>query len=169
MPGEKDIPSFDKYISYPIADKAVEKLHILGLKPNHITIINFLFRCMILYNFYDSNNLELLFFPLMLTHIIDCFDGKMARKYNQGSKLGAMLDIYLDLLCWFSLSIIMYIKGGRMIKLLSSIFLLLLLIDLYINNYQKDSKTNKIIGDYLEMNGVIMILVLYLFAKIMKN
>jgi len=165
MPGERDIPSFDKYVSYPIAESAVKILHNIGLKPNHITIINFLFRCLILANFYINDNLELLFLPLMLTHIIDCFDGKMARMYNQGSKLGAMLDLYLDLLCWISLSIIMFIKGNKNIKILSGLFILLMIIDYYINNHQKESKTNEIIGNYIEMNGVIVMLVLYIFIK----
>lgn len=163
MPGYNNIVSFDKYISYPIANKVVPYLrNTLDLTPNGITLINFFLRILILY--YYSNigkfNLNMLLF-CSLTNIIDCFDGHMARKYNMKTKHGKYLDIYLDNL-FFILLVIITFKNYKFNK--NILYGLLIIMIIFFLSYEKISKKTGIFT-HIEMNGPIIYLLIYFFLN----
>lgn len=105
----------DIYLFYPISDILLGPLHNLGLKPNHITMISTLFSIIaFFYYFYNDLLLTLIFY--FLGYLMDCIDGRMARKYNQGSILGMILDSTSDVLCNFPFLLIIILKSICSIK-----------------------------------------------------
>ena len=159
MPGEQDIISFDKYINYPLARKLAPYCYKLGIKPNHVTIMNMVFRVYIFYDYYnDGLTIKTLLFSIA-THIIDSLDGTIARTYNQTSKLGAKLDIYSDLLYWPILILLLSHKYNYPNYLLNLIIFCLLAIDIYLIT------GNSLILGIIEMNAPILIIVYYHLIK----
>ena len=72
----------DIYLFYPLSDILLDPLHNLGLKPNHITIMSILFSIVsFFYYFYNYLLSALIFY--FLAYLMDCIDGRMARKYNR--------------------------------------------------------------------------------------
>ena len=99
----------DIHFFYPLSDILIGPLHSIGLKPNHITIMSTLFTITaVLY--YSYNNLLLTLIFYFLGYLMDCIDGRMARKYNQGSILGMILDSTSDVLCNFPFLLIIFFK-----------------------------------------------------------
>ncbi len=85
----------DLKIFFPISDLLLEPLHNLGLKPNHITLFSAISSLFGVYLYYKNKiNLSIIFF--LIGYLFDCIDGRMARKYNQGSTLGMILDTVTD-------------------------------------------------------------------------
>ena len=71
---------------------------------------------------------------LALSGLSDLVDGKIARKYNQVSNLGKMLDPIADKLTVFAIAIILYLKFSQAtnetLKAFAWVFLLFLVKDL---------------------------------------
>lgn len=88
----------DIYLFYPLSDILLDPLHNLGFKPNHVTIMSILFS-IVSFFYYFNNNLSSTLFFYFLAYLMDCIDGRMARKYNQGSIFGMILDSTSDVLC----------------------------------------------------------------------
>ena len=86
--------SADIYIYYPLSDFIMPYFYYFGFKPNHITLISTLFTLFSIDCYFNNNNFCYLFY--FLGYLFDCMDGRMARKYNQGSTLGMILDLISD-------------------------------------------------------------------------
>ena len=161
MPSYSNILSFDKFISYPIAERVVPFLrNTLDLTPNSITIINFIFRIGILvYYYYNSFDYVVLTLSI-ITHIIDCFDGHMAREFNMETNIGKYLDIYLDQVFLISVIVIFLIKNNIQNKflILSSVIGLLSLYPLVI-------KYTPQLSHFIEMNFPIFIIIFYIIIN----
>jgi len=163
MPGQDNsFVSFDKYISYPIAEYIVPYLHDNGLKPNDVTFINIIFRLFILNDYNNNNCLERLILLSIISHIIDCFDGYMARKYNQCSTFGAKLDMYGDLVFWVLFGYLVYLKTENN-NILYLLQIIIIIIIIYIFNKKEIDKKNIINTSLIEMNVPIILLLLYFF------
>lgn len=71
---------------------------------------------------------------LAVSGLSDLFDGKIARKFNQVSNLGKILDPVADKLTIFTIAIILFLKffaaDNRTLHLFSWVFLLFILKDL---------------------------------------
>ena len=95
---EKDYENpIDNFILDYICEPISGKLHSLQMNPNSITIIGFLgslISCWFLYNF------KIYYFIIfhIIAYICDCLDGYMARKYNETSKFGDLLDHSTDII-----------------------------------------------------------------------
>lgn len=87
-------PISDLYIYFPLSDILNPIFHKLGFKPNHITILSSISTLYSIYCF--SIRKKSCFFYYFLGYLFDSMDGRMARKYNQGSTLGMMLDLISD-------------------------------------------------------------------------
>jgi hypothetical protein len=94
----------------------MEPMYRLGLTPNHITLLSTVFTLIAGY-FYVNNMIELAICFYLLGYIMDCMDGRMARKYNMGSTLGMMLDGVSDIVTNVPIITIITIKTLCAIKM----------------------------------------------------
>lgn len=161
MPGQDNsFPSFDKYISYPLAECIVPYLHNLGMKPNDVTFTNIVFRLFILNDYYNNNCLSRFILFSIISHIIDAFDGHMARKYNQGSDFGAKLDMYSDHVYWGLFGYLLYIKTNN--KLILKFLQLYIFTLIVYNLFKKQIDCKETINlSVIEMNTPIILLLIY--------
>ena len=93
----KHEPWMDINVFFPIADKMVDPLHSKGLTPNMITIIGTLITIISVYFLSIGHNV-LAFFSYIFGYILDCVDGRLARKHNMKSDIGMALDMVTDVL-----------------------------------------------------------------------
>lgn len=101
--------------------------------PNLISFIRILLIPVFAVLFYQGHTIAAVII-LVLSGLSDMFDGKIARKLNQVSNLGKMLDPIADKLTVFSIAIILFLKfyqaENRTLHLFSWVFLLFILKDL---------------------------------------
>ena len=86
---------FDTYFFIPIASKLVDPLYYANLTPNMVTIISTILTLSTIY-FLEIGNKYLAILVYMAGYLLDCVDGRMARKYKMGSDLGMALDSSSD-------------------------------------------------------------------------
>jgi hypothetical protein len=94
---EKFEPWSDINIFFPIASKLVDPLYNLGLTPNMITILSTIFTFLSIYFLHLNKRIHAVV-SYIIGYILDCVDGKMARKYNMGSDFGMVLDATSDII-----------------------------------------------------------------------
>ena len=92
---EKFESAADNYIFFPIANQLVSPMWHVGLTPNMVTLMSTTMTCLCLYYIY-INEKPFACIAYFLGYLLDCVDGKIARKYNMGSKLGMALDLVSD-------------------------------------------------------------------------
>ena len=85
----------DIHLFFPLSDLLLEPLHHMGLKPNDVTLLSTIFTIIGVYCFH-KNNMTYCYIFYLLGYLMDTIDGRMARKYNQGSTLGMILDSVSD-------------------------------------------------------------------------
>lgn len=84
-------------LEYYFADLLAPILYGLGLSPNAVTLLNcFCVRIPSLYVFIYREEYQFFVFLLVLSGILDCTDGQIARRYKCGSVFGAKLDHVSD-------------------------------------------------------------------------
>ena len=107
---EQENKSYDSFADitffFPIADKLVDPLKKIKLTPNNITCISTVFTFLSIY-FLNINNHYYATMSYIFGYILDCVDGKLARKYNMTSDYGMMLDAVSDTVS--NLSIIIFL------------------------------------------------------------
>jgi len=119
----------DNNIFFKLSNYLVDPLHNFGLSPNMITIISTCFTLLSVY-FLHIEERVLAVFSYIIGYLLDCVDGRMARKYSLSSNLGMVLDTVSDNLSTFVLFI--YILLSRTIDLNKGIILLILFIMTYL-------------------------------------
>jgi len=85
----------DNYIFFPIANQLVDPMRNIGLTPNMVTYMSSSLTFLALYYLYIDEK-AFACISYFLGYLLDCVDGKMARKYNMGTKLGMALDLVTD-------------------------------------------------------------------------
>jgi hypothetical protein len=85
----------DNNLFFPIASKLVTPLYDLGLTPNVVTILSTIFTFLSMY-YLNINKRVHASLSYLFGYILDCVDGKMARKYSLGSDVGMALDCVSD-------------------------------------------------------------------------
>lgn len=88
-------PWIDNNIFFPIATKLVDPLHQMGLTPNNVTILSTMFTFISIY-FLHKGKQSYAAASYCFGYILDCVDGRMARKYSMGSDVGMALDATSD-------------------------------------------------------------------------
>lgn len=85
----------DNKIFFPIADRFIDPLHELGFTPNHVTYLGTFCTLLAVYYVYiDEHNYAVLAY--VIGYLLDCVDGRLARKYKLTSKEGMILDLTTD-------------------------------------------------------------------------
>ena len=118
-------PWTDINIFFPIASKLVDPLYNLGLTPNMITILSTIFTFLSIYFLHLDKRIHAVI-SYIIGYILDCVDGKMARKYSIGSDFGMVLDSTSDVIsntCLLAYLICTRSFNTKFIIQLSSIFL----------------------------------------------
>jgi len=85
----------DNYLFFPLANILVDPMRYIGLTPNMVTIKSSVLTLMSIY-YLNINKKEYACICYFLGYLMDCVDGRMARKYNMGSKFGMALDLVSD-------------------------------------------------------------------------
>jgi phosphatidylglycerophosphate synthase len=160
--GKEDFSSFDSLISYPLSHKVVPYLNKYGITPNQITYFNLFFRILISILYYKDVNIVIIVTLYVISQIIDCMDGTMARKYGMGSEFGKKLDINTDIIVRIILYNFIILKHKNMIKYIFPYFIIDMISSLlYVNNNQEIR--------HLEMNGPILIIIFFILVEYLKN
>lgn len=87
----------DNFILDYICEPISTKLRRWQTNPNSITIIGFLFSMLGCWFLYNHKIYYFIVFHI-LAYICDCLDGYIARKYNETSKFGDLLDHTTDII-----------------------------------------------------------------------
>lgn len=106
--------SFDGLVTVPACNATVEYWHDAGFTPNGVTFLHIAIKVVVLY-LITLKEIPALPVAALISLIayLDAMDGIMARKYDQGSSTGAMLDAGSDFVFWitFGLVILLRLKG----------------------------------------------------------
>jgi len=108
---EKYEPVSDNYLFFPLANKLVTPMKDIGLTPNMVTFLSTCCTLLAVYFIYKEN-LPYAATAYLIGYLLDCVDGKMARKYNMGSQYGMVLDLVSDNVTNFILLIVIVYKYG---------------------------------------------------------
>lgn len=92
---KKHEPWIDINFFFPIATKLVDPLYNMGFTPNMITILSTIFTFLSIYFLHLDKRIHA-FLSYIFGYILDCVDGKMARKYSKESDFGMVLDSTSD-------------------------------------------------------------------------
>lgn len=108
------IPDKIKRFYLSLLDPFVNIAHKYKIHPNTLTTAGFIL-CLVSVYFMLCGYLHFAAAVFLVSGILDNIDGKLARKYNQASKFGALydstLDRYSDLLFLLSISVFFLKKG----------------------------------------------------------
>jgi len=85
----------DQYIFNPLSDFLIPIFRFFNFTPNQITSLSAIFNLSSLC-FYINNYLYCSSILYFIGYLLDCVDGRYARKYNLGSTYGMMLDQVTD-------------------------------------------------------------------------
>jgi len=85
----------DNQIFLPIAKQLVDPLYNLGMTPNMVTSVSTFFTMYSIYLLHQEKRTYACLFYL-LGYLLDCVDGRMARKYSMSSDVGMALDCVSD-------------------------------------------------------------------------
>ena len=96
---DKNTESFmDYYVFFPIGDILLPILYKLGITPNMVTLISTICPVSsISYLNMKKPNFKKFAILYVLGYFFDCIDGRLARKYNQGSTFGMLFDSVSDI------------------------------------------------------------------------
>ena len=85
----------DNDIFFPLSDKLVTPLRDIGLTPNSVTYLST--ACTFLSIYYLSiKKVNYAASAYFLGYLLDCVDGRMARKFKMSSQYGMMIDLVSD-------------------------------------------------------------------------
>ena len=97
----------DNNIFFPCANILIDPLYNMNLTPNMVTIISTIFTLLtIFFLLHDMKYIAISSF--IFGYILDCVDGKMARKYKMGSDLGMALDSVSDVISNLSIFLFLF-------------------------------------------------------------
>lgn len=80
---------------FPIASKMLDPIYKIGLTPNMVTLLSTFFTFTAIY-YFSINQKKYAILAYMMGYLLDCVDGKLARKYSMGSNIGMALDMVSD-------------------------------------------------------------------------
>jgi|APSaa5957512576_1039674.scaffolds.fasta_scaffold95545_1 phosphatidylglycerophosphate synthase len=126
----------DTRIFFPISDLFMDSFRKIGFTPNGITLLSTILQLLSIYYFVKHKPLISTTLYL-LGYIMDCMDGRMARKYNMYSKIGEVFDMVSDNVVNYLLLYFLYKKlNGLQNKKFLLIFSLGILLSLYYSHVE---------------------------------
>lgn len=99
----------DVHLFLPMSDLFVDICYKLGITPNVVTITSTIATLASAY-FYYKGKLCITFLLYFIGYLFDCLDGRLARKYNQSSTFGMLLDSVSDMVTNIPFMIIFVIR-----------------------------------------------------------
>lgn len=85
----------DNQVFLPIAKQLVDPLYNLGMTPNMVTTVSTFFTMYSIYLLHQEKR-SYACLSYLLGYLLDCVDGRMARKYSMSSDVGMALDCVSD-------------------------------------------------------------------------
>ena len=85
----------DNQIFFPIGKQLVDPLYNLGMTPNMVTSVSTFFTMYSIYLLHQEKRAYACL-SYLLGYLLDCVDGRMARKYSMSSDVGMALDCVSD-------------------------------------------------------------------------
>jgi phosphatidylglycerophosphate synthase len=116
----KENPLDDMIIG--LGEAVVDPLRNIGMTPNMLTTVSFIFGIMSLY-FLVLDNIAMFGVCFMLSYYFDCLDGTMARKYSMESKFGDIYDHTSDLTVLLGVICITFAKFHKHMTLTHALIL----------------------------------------------
>ena len=116
----------DNYIFFPIADKLLEPFKSLEMTPNQITYLSTIFTLLSIYYIHINDNIKATG-TYLIGYILDCLDGKYARKYNMGSQYGMVIDTVSDNISNLLLLLLLIKKNGINRSIMLMLFMMFML------------------------------------------
>lgn len=113
----------DNYIFFPIGDTLMPFFKKLNLTANQITLMSTLSTFVSCYYLYH-NNIKLFSIYYFTGYLLDCIDGRYARKYKMTSLLGMVLDSTSDIIS----NIVLFIVLSKYYKLKNFRYILIILL-----------------------------------------
>jgi phosphatidylglycerophosphate synthase len=101
----------DTYLFNPLSAELVEPAFKAGLTPNGVTTISTVLELIAVY-FFATDWMQFAAIAYFLGYLMDCVDGKLARKYNMQSKFGMVYDFNSDMLVHSLLYLVALYKYG---------------------------------------------------------
>ena len=126
---EKYEPVGDNYLFFPLANKLTTPMKNAGLTPNMVTFLSTCCTLLAVYFIYKEN-LPYAATAYLIGYLLDCVDGKMARKYNMTSQYGMALDLVSDNVTNFILLTVIVYKYGYFNWFVPCIFIMTGMISL---------------------------------------
>jgi len=119
----------DNCLFFPLANKLTTPMKEIGLTPNMVTFLSTCCTLLAVYFIY-KDNLPYAATAYLIGYLLDCVDGKMARKYNMTSKYGMALDLVSDNVTNFILLTVIIYKHGYFNWFVPCIFIMTFMISL---------------------------------------
>lgn len=85
----------DNNLFFPLATRLIDPLKNIGLTPNMVTYLSTIFTFLSIYYFNLDNRIYATI-SYLIGYLLDCVDGKMARKYKMTSNYGMAIDLVSD-------------------------------------------------------------------------
>ena len=104
----------DNNIFFPLGDLLMPALYKIGLTANQITILSTLSTFTSCY-FLFKNDIKKFSIFYLLGYLLDCIDGRFARKYKMSSNLGMTMDGVSDIISNIAVALI-FISKNRLKK-----------------------------------------------------
>jgi phosphatidylglycerophosphate synthase len=95
----------------PLSEVLVQPCHALGLTPNNVTTLSKVLGCLGVAAFLLGYG-ELAAMLYMAMYVLDCVDGKLARRYDQCTVFGMLYDFDTDMLLHLLLFGVMILSNG---------------------------------------------------------
>ena len=98
---------------YQLADPLVDIAYDVGMTPNFVTGLSFVFACLSLRAFHAGHGVSAVVF-WFLAYLMDVIDGMEARRYNMETVIGDQLDHQSDVIGYVGFVLIAwtYVKAG---------------------------------------------------------
>ncbi len=103
-------PWIDAYVFHPLSDKLSHILYKFGLTPNQVTFLSTISGLYSAYLLYNNKYTQAAIF-LMIGHLLDCVDGRLARNYDMGSSFGEAFDSVSDISEHLVFLLVLFIKS----------------------------------------------------------
>ena len=115
----------DNYIFNPMSDYLLPIFRYFNLSPNQITVLSSLFNMSALV-FYIIDSIYISSLLYFIGYLLDCIDGRYARKYNLESNYGMMLNQVTNITLNIPFNIIIIFKKLYRLDIISVLFIVVI-------------------------------------------
>lgn len=122
----------DNYIFNPMSDYLLPIFRYFNFSPNQLTVLSSLFNVSSLI-FYINNSIYISSLLYFIGYLLDCIDGRYARKYNLESTYGMMLNQVTNITLNIPFNIIIIFKKLYRLDIISALLIVVIYDLLYLS------------------------------------